>query len=135
MVSGLIPDSQISVWPQSERGWLAENARLLTGRSGWTPAQMPPGPLRSLWLQVDLGEERLVTGVLLQGAKQRERRLFTKKFRLAYANDGLNWTNMLDHGGAKPRVRPSASPSVCARVCVCVCVCVCVIGASQPLSA
>ncbi|XP_061110695.1 neuropilin-1a-like isoform X2 [Conger conger] len=104
MVSGLIPDSQISV-SQAERGWAAEGARLLTGRSGWTPPGAPPGAAPgALWLQVDLGEERLVTGLLLQGAKQRENRLFTKKFRLAYSNTGLNWTHVLDHGGAKPRL-------------------------------
>ncbi|XP_064201733.1 neuropilin-1a-like isoform X1 [Anguilla rostrata] len=104
MVSGLILDSQITVSSQSERGWLAENARLLTSRTGWTQLQPRPVPVRNEWLQVDLGEEKLVSGLILQGGKHRENRLFIRKFRLGYSNNGLNWTNVPDSSGSKPRL-------------------------------
>lgn len=51
MVSGLISDAQISASSYADRGWVAENARLLTGRSGWT-GQQTRQPFRNEWLQV-----------------------------------------------------------------------------------
>ncbi|KAJ8336641.1 hypothetical protein SKAU_G00378610 [Synaphobranchus kaupii] len=104
MVSGLIPDSGITVSSQAERSWLPENARLLTSRSGWTQVHDRLAALRNEWLQVDLGEEKLVSGLIIQGGKQRENKLFMRKFRLGYSNDGLNWTNVLDRSGTKPRM-------------------------------
>ncbi|KAJ8272484.1 hypothetical protein GJAV_G00089640 [Gymnothorax javanicus] len=102
MVSGLISDSQISVSSQPERGWLPENARLLTSRTGWTHQATPL--LRHEWLQVDLGEEKLVSGIIIQGGKHRDGKGFLRKFRLEYGNNGLNWTAMLDESGTKPRI-------------------------------
>lgn len=51
MVSGLITDAQISASSYADRGWVAENARLLTGRSGWT-GQQTKQPFKNEWLQV-----------------------------------------------------------------------------------
>lgn len=51
MVSGLISDAQISASSYADRGWVAENARLLTGRSGWT-GQQTRQPFKNEWLQV-----------------------------------------------------------------------------------
>lgn len=51
MVSGQISDAQISASSYADRGWVAENARLLTGRSGWT-GQQTKQPFRNEWLQV-----------------------------------------------------------------------------------
>lgn len=53
MVSGQISDAQISASSYADRGWVAENARLLTGRSGWT-GQQTKQPFRNEWLQVGL---------------------------------------------------------------------------------
>lgn len=51
MVSGQISDAQISVSSSADRGWVAENARLLTGRMGWTGQQVKQ-PFRNEWIQV-----------------------------------------------------------------------------------
>lgn len=51
MVSGLISDAQITASSYADRGWVAENARLLTGRSGWT-GQQTKQPFKNEWLQV-----------------------------------------------------------------------------------
>lgn len=53
MVSGQISDSQINASSYADRGWVAENARLLTGRLGWT-GQQTKQPFRNEWLQVGL---------------------------------------------------------------------------------
>lgn len=53
MVSGQISDAQISASSYADRGWVAENSRLLTGRSGWT-GQQTKQPFRNEWLQVSL---------------------------------------------------------------------------------
>ncbi|KAJ8278049.1 hypothetical protein GJAV_G00083270 [Gymnothorax javanicus] len=103
MVSGLISDSQITASSHTDRSWVAENARLLTSRSGWTLLPQPQ-PYSSEWLQVDLGEEKLVRGLIIQGGKHRENKVFMKKFRVGYSNNGSHWTMVLDASGNKPKV-------------------------------
>lgn len=60
MVSGQISDAQISASSYADRGWVAENARLLTGRSGWT-GQQTKQPFRNEWLQVRRGHTKQIT--------------------------------------------------------------------------
>uniref|UniRef100_A0A3P8X424 Neuropilin 1 n=1 Tax=Cynoglossus semilaevis TaxID=244447 RepID=A0A3P8X424_CYNSE len=93
MVSGQISDAQISASSYADRGWVAENARLLTGRSGWT-GQQTKQPFRNEWLQVDLGQDKMVSGVLIQGGKHRDKNVFMKKFRVGHSLDGEDWTMM-----------------------------------------
>ncbi|KAJ8388157.1 hypothetical protein AAFF_G00146480 [Aldrovandia affinis] len=103
MVSGLITDSQITASSHTDRSWVPENARLLTSRSGWTLLPQPQ-PFSSEWLQVDLGEERLVSGLIIQGGKHRDNKIFMKKFRVGYSNNGSHWTMVQDASGNKPKV-------------------------------
>uniref|UniRef100_A0A4W4EZR5 Neuropilin n=1 Tax=Electrophorus electricus TaxID=8005 RepID=A0A4W4EZR5_ELEEL len=103
MVSGQISDSQITAWPEMERGWLPEQARLLTGRSGWVlPGPYNPGI--SSWLGLDLGTSRWVTGLIIQGGKYRDKNVFVRRFRLAYSNNGLDWTSIPEQRGDKAKV-------------------------------
>lgn len=104
MVSGLITDNQITASSHTDRSWVPENARLLTSRTGWTLLPQPQ-PFTSEWLQVDLGEEKLVKGLIIQGGKHRENKVFMKKFRLGYSNNGSDWRMVLDTNGNKPKVR------------------------------
>lgn len=104
MVSGLITDSQITASSHTDRSWVPENARLLTSRTGWTLLPQPQ-PFTNEWLQVDLGEEKLVKGLIIQGGKHRENKVFMKKFRLGYSNNGSDWRMVLDTNGNKPKVR------------------------------
>uniref|UniRef100_A0A671RYM2 Neuropilin n=1 Tax=Sinocyclocheilus anshuiensis TaxID=1608454 RepID=A0A671RYM2_9TELE len=103
MVSGLIADSQITVSSQTERTWVSENARLLTSRSGWTLLPQPQ-PYVDEWLQIDLGEEKLFRGLIIQGGKHRDNKVFMKKFRLGYSNNGSDWKMVMDATGNKPKI-------------------------------
>uniref|UniRef100_A0A671YTJ2 Neuropilin n=1 Tax=Sparus aurata TaxID=8175 RepID=A0A671YTJ2_SPAAU len=103
MVSGLITDNQITASSHTDRSWVPENARLLTSRTGWTLLPQPQ-PFTNEWLQVDLGEEKLVKGLIIQGGKHRENKVFMKKFRFGYSNNGSDWRMVMDTNGNKPRI-------------------------------
>ena len=107
MVSGLITDNQITASSHTDRSWVPENARLLTSRTGWTLLPQPQ-PFTNEWLQVDLGEEKVMKGLIIQGGKHRENKVFMKKFRLGYSNNGSEWRMVLDTNGNKPKVRVSS---------------------------
>ncbi|XP_062843411.1 neuropilin 1b isoform X2 [Trichomycterus rosablanca] len=102
MVSGQISDSQISVWPEVERGWLPESARLLTGRNGWI-VPTPQGSGHSPWLGLDLGFPRWVTAIILQGGRLKDKNMFIRKFKLAYSS-GLEWSYLLEKNSNKSKV-------------------------------
>ncbi|KAJ4925504.1 hypothetical protein JOQ06_018234 [Pogonophryne albipinna] len=106
MVSGLITDSQITASSHTDRSWVPENARLLTSRTGWTLLPQPQ-PFTSEWLQVDLGDEKLVKGMIIQGGKHRENKVFMKRFRIGYSNNGSDWRMVLDGSGNKPKLASS----------------------------
>ncbi|XP_034559635.1 neuropilin-1a-like [Notolabrus celidotus] len=103
MVSGQISDAQISASSYADRGWVAENARLLTGRSGWT-GQQTKQPFRNEWLQVDLGQDKLVSGVVIQGGKHRDRNVFMKRFRVGHSLDGETWTIIKEDNTTRPKI-------------------------------
>ncbi|TKS79386.1 Neuropilin-1a [Collichthys lucidus] len=102
MVSGQISDAQISASSYADRGWVAENSRLLTGRSGWT-GQQTKQPFRNEWLQVDLGQDKMVSGVVIQGGKHRDRNVFMKRFKVGHSLDGEVWTIIKDNA-TKPKI-------------------------------
>lgn len=104
MVSGLITDDQITVSSHTDRSWMPENARLLTSRSGWTLLSQPQTYVDE-WLQVDLAQEKLVRGLIIQGGKHRENKVFMKKFRLGYSNNGSDWKMVMEANSNKPKVR------------------------------
>lgn len=118
MISGLITDNQITASSHTDRSWVPENARLLTSRTGWTLLPQPQ-PFASEWLQVDLGEEKLVKGLIIQGGKHRENKVFMKKFRLGYSNNGSEWAMVLDTNGNKPKVRASHRMICFFQLCMC----------------
>ncbi|XP_072219804.1 neuropilin-1a-like [Leuresthes tenuis] len=103
MVSGLISDAQISASSYTDRGWVAENARLLTGRTGWT-GQQTKQPFRNEWLQVDLGLNKMVSGVVIQGGKNRDRNVFMKKFKVGHSVDGEEWTTIKEENTTRPKI-------------------------------
>lgn len=129
MVSGQISDAQISVSSSADRGWVAENARLLTGRTGWTGQQVKQ-PFRNEWIQVgarwgvlvpggqraggepgsglsrqvDLGQEKMLSGVMIQGGKHRDKNVFMKKFRVGHSLDGEDWALVKEDNSSKPKV-------------------------------
>ena len=126
MLSGQIADGQISASSHAERDWVAENARLLTGRAGWT-GQQTRQPFKNEWLQVDLGQEKVLTGLVVQGGRHRDKNVFMKRFRVGHSLDGANWTMVKEDNGTKPKVRKCVCVCVCVCGCVCGCVCVCLV--------
>lgn len=104
LVSGLISDSQITASNQGERSWMPENIRLVTSHSGWV---LPPGPQSYIneWLQVDLGEEKIVRGIIIQGGKHRENKVSMRKFKIGYSNNGSDWKMIMDNSKRKAKVR------------------------------
>uniref|UniRef100_A0A8C5P4A7 Neuropilin n=1 Tax=Jaculus jaculus TaxID=51337 RepID=A0A8C5P4A7_JACJA len=103
MVSGLISDSQITASNQGERNWMPENIRLVTSRSGWA-LPPTPHPYVNEWLQVDLGDEKIVRGVIIQGGKHRENKVFMRKFKVGYSNNGSDWRMIMDESKRKAKV-------------------------------
>ncbi|XP_053569828.1 neuropilin-1 [Bombina bombina] len=104
MVSGLISDSQITASSQVDRNWVPENARLVTSRSGWA---LPPTNIHSNskeWLQIDLGEEKVVTGIIIQGGKHKDNKVFMRKFKIGYSNNGTEWKTIMDSSRNKPKL-------------------------------
>ncbi|KAK6492242.1 neuropilin-1a isoform X1 [Huso huso] len=102
MLSGLITDGQITASNFADRNWVPENARLLTSRSGWV-LQPQALPYTKEWLQVDLAKEKLVRGLIIQGGRHRENKVFMRKFKIGYSNNGSDWKMILDANGNKPK--------------------------------
>ncbi|KAM6461853.1 neuropilin-2 isoform 1-T1 [Liasis olivaceus] len=109
MLSGLIPDSQISASSTREYHWVPSVARLVSSRSGWFP-RIPQAQPSEEWLQVDLGIPKNVKGVIIQGARGgdsinvAEARAFVKKFKVAYSMDGKDWHSIQDPRTMQPKI-------------------------------
>ncbi|KFU84934.1 Neuropilin-2, partial [Chaetura pelagica] len=101
MLSGLIPDSQISASSTRGYDWSPSMARLVSSRSGWFP-RVPQAQPGEEWLQVDLGVPKNIKGVIIQGARggdsvtTTESRSFVKKFKVAYSMNGKDWDFIQD---------------------------------------
>ncbi|XP_068804124.1 neuropilin-2 isoform X7 [Struthio camelus] len=101
MLSGLIPDAQISASSIRGYDWSPSMARLVSSRSGWFP-RVPQAQPGEEWLQVDLGVPKNVRGVIIQGARggdsvtTAESRSFVKKFKVAYSMNGKDWDFIQD---------------------------------------
>ncbi|XP_054846707.1 neuropilin-1 isoform X2 [Eublepharis macularius] len=101
MVSGLITDSQITASSEVNRNWIPENARLITSRLGWA---LPPTTHTKEWLQIDLGEEKIVRGIIIQGGKHRENKVFMRKFKIGYSYNGSDWKFIMDPSKRKVKI-------------------------------
>ncbi|XP_010187217.1 PREDICTED: neuropilin-2 [Mesitornis unicolor] len=101
MLSGLIPDSQISASSIRGYDWSPSMARLVSSRSGWFP-RIPQAQPGEEWLQVDLGIPKNIKGIIIQGARggdsmtTTESRSFVKKFKVAYSMNGKDWEFIQD---------------------------------------
>ncbi|XP_043922644.1 neuropilin-1 [Protopterus annectens] len=90
MASGLILDNQIVSSNISDQTWIPENARLLLSRSGWIVPKSEL-PYHRHYLQIDLGDEKIVRGLIIQGGKVHDDKLFMKTFKVATSSDGKLW--------------------------------------------
>ncbi|XP_076602609.1 neuropilin-2-like isoform X2 [Chaetodon auriga] len=101
MLSGLLPDSQISASSMRDIHGSMGAARLVASRSGWFPN--PTQPIAGEeWLQADLGVPKMVRGIITQGARglegstSAENRAFVRKYKLAHSLTGKDWTYITD---------------------------------------
>ncbi|KAI3356486.1 hypothetical protein L3Q82_017693, partial [Scortum barcoo] len=101
MLSGLLPDSQISASSMRDIHGSMGAARLVASRSGWFPN--PTQPIAGEeWLQADLGVPKMVRGIITQGARglegstSAENRAFVRKYKLAHSLNGKDWTYIVD---------------------------------------
>ncbi|XP_029597217.1 neuropilin-2 isoform X1 [Salmo trutta] len=109
LLSGLLPDAQISASSARDMLWSPGNARLVASHSGWFPG--PAQPLAGEeWLQVDLGVPKMVRGIITQGARGGEgtsstdNRAFVRKYRVAHGLDGKNWEYVMDSKTSLPKI-------------------------------
>ncbi|XP_044043350.1 neuropilin-2a isoform X3 [Siniperca chuatsi] len=111
LLSGLLPDAQISASSSRDMVWSPGTARLVASRSGWFPA--PAQPLAGEeWLQVDLGVPKTVRGVITQGARggdagsgaTTDNRAFVRKYKVAYSLNGKEWNFIMDSKTSLPKI-------------------------------
>ncbi|MGH0121957.1 UNVERIFIED_CONTAM: hypothetical protein FKN15_077438 [Acipenser sinensis] len=112
MLSGLIPDSQITASSARDIHWSSGAARLVASRSGWFP-RLPQPIAGEEWLQADLGVPKTVTGVIIQGARGGsvsegsttvENRAFVRKFRIAHSMNSKDWDFIMDQRTMQPKM-------------------------------
>ena len=53
---------------------------------------------------MDLGQDKFVTGVLIQGGKHRDRNVFMKRFKMGHSMDGEDWTFVKEDNTTRPKV-------------------------------
>ncbi|XP_008280134.1 neuropilin-2-like isoform X3 [Stegastes partitus] len=111
LLSGLLPDAQISASSSRDMVWSPGTARLVASRSGWFPA--PAQPLTGEeWLQVDLAVPKTVRGVITQGARggdaasgaTTDNRAFVRKYKVAYSLNGKEWNFIMDSKTSLPKI-------------------------------
>ncbi|XP_041918542.1 lactadherin-like isoform X2 [Alosa sapidissima] len=102
MKSGIIPDEKLSassvyctVWRcPSSLSWHPGLARL--DHNGLFNAWLPDNNSQLEWLQVDLGIQKQVTGIITQGAKSLGSIYFVSAFKVAFCDDGDSWKVLKD---------------------------------------
>ncbi|CAD7676127.1 unnamed protein product [Nyctereutes procyonoides] len=110
MKDNTIPDKQITAssiyrtWGLNAFSWYPFYARLdKQGKfNAWT-AQTNDA---SEWLQVDLGFQRQVTGIITQGARDFGHIQYVAAYKVAYSNDRTNWTEYKDQGAIEGKIFP-----------------------------
>lgn len=55
---------------------------------------------------MDLGLEKMLSGVMVQGGKHRDKNVFMKKFRVGHSLDGDDWAMVKEDNSTKPKVGP-----------------------------
>ncbi|XP_038845355.1 macrophage mannose receptor 1 [Salvelinus namaycush] len=87
---GNVTDAMLSA--SSSQSSHGPNGARLNGGSCW----MPSNPLNS-WIQVNLGEAKKITGVVIQGCPTADH--WVTKFKIQHSMDGSKWTDYKDDGG------------------------------------
>ena len=103
MKDGTIQDNQITSSTDYNHVHSAINARLDrpngNGRTGAWSARTNDV---NQWIQVDFGEMKLVSGIVMQGRTECEQ--WVKKYKVQYSNDGMAWQFVKDSNQINDKV-------------------------------
>ncbi|XP_021043059.1 lactadherin isoform X2 [Mus pahari] len=100
-----IPDSQMSAsssyktWNLRAFGWYPHLGRL--DNQGKINAWTAQSNSAKEWLQVDLGTQRQVTGIITQGARDFGHIQYVASYKVAHSDDGVQWTVYEEQGTSK----------------------------------
>ncbi|XP_042554484.1 lactadherin isoform X6 [Dipodomys spectabilis] len=107
---GSIPDRQLTASSSYKTlglrafGWYPFYARL--DRQGKINAWTAQGNGANEWLQVDLGSQKQVTGIVTQGARDFGHIQYVAAYKVAYSDDGEVWTEYREAGATESKVFP-----------------------------
>ncbi|XP_037365901.1 lactadherin [Talpa occidentalis] len=110
MKDNTIPDKQITAssvyrtWGLSTFSWLPFYARL--DRQGKFNAWTAQSNSASEWLQIDLGSQKRVSGIITQGARDFGHIQYVAAYKIAYSDNGMNWTEYSDPGAIDSKIFP-----------------------------
>ncbi|XP_016007106.1 lactadherin isoform X2 [Rousettus aegyptiacus] len=110
MKDNTIPDKQITAsstyktWGLNSFSWYPFYARL--DKQGKFNAWTAEKNSASEWLQIDLGSEKQVTGIITQGARDFGHIQYVAAYKLAYSNNGVDWTEYSDPGTSEGKIFP-----------------------------
>ncbi|CAJ1070748.1 macrophage mannose receptor 1 [Xyrichtys novacula] len=97
-----ISDSQLSA--SSSMGGFSPNLARLNGNSCWRPS----GSVTSSWIQVNLGQPRKITGIVIQGCPQYD--FWVTKFKIQHSMDASSWTDYTADGASFPGATDRNTP-------------------------
>ena len=102
MESNALPNSAItasSVWHSGHDPWLARlNNVAKDGNKGcWSTKFNKSGE----WLQVDLGEERLLTNLSTQGRPPPEGSQWVRSYNILFSLDSVKWESYKENNAVK----------------------------------
>ncbi|XP_037688938.1 lactadherin [Choloepus didactylus] len=104
----IIPNRQITAsstfktWGLSAFSWFPFYARL--DRKGKFNAWTAQSNNDREWLQIDLGSPKRVTGIVTQGARDFGHIQYVAAYKVAYSDDGKNWTEYREQGAMESRI-------------------------------
>ncbi|KAM6975835.1 uncharacterized protein LKV04_015092 [Tautogolabrus adspersus] len=97
-----ISDSALSA--SSSMGGFSPSQARLNGNSCWRPS----GSASSSWIQVNLGQTRKITGIVIQGCPQYD--YWVTKFKIQHSMDGTTWTDHTPDGPFFPGATDRNTP-------------------------
>nr|XP_034971451.1 coagulation factor V [Zootoca vivipara] len=89
LASGIIKDSQISA--SNYIGYWEPKLARLNNDGKYNAWSVGKNESEHPWIQVDLENQVLITGIQTQGAKRLMRSLYTMEYVIAYSKDGRKW--------------------------------------------
>ena len=104
MKDGRIQDSQLTSSSEWAANHGANNARLDrpagSGRTGGWSAKTNDA---NQWIQVDFGDMKSVSGIVMQGRSDYDQ--WVTKYKVQYSNDGVTWQFVKDANQINDKVR------------------------------